>query len=182
MSRFCRIPELTADVLREIFSYNTDTGVFTRKVSTNNRAKPGEIVGCLRPDGYLCTSIAGKLYQLHRLAWLYARGAWPEGQIDHINGDRTDNRVSNLRDVSHMENGRNQKLGSTNKSGANGVHWFPSRKKWRATITVNGKSLHLGYYDTVAEAADARKLADEKHEFHRNHGRIDAAIAKESSQ
>ena len=179
MSRFCQISELTGEVIRELFAYCPDSGVFTRQVSTNNRVRPGEIVGCPRPDGYLCTSIGGKLYQLRRLAWLHMHGDWPAGQIDHINGDRTDNRISNLRDVSHIENGRNQKLGSTNKSGANGVHWFPSRKKWRAAITVNGKNRHLGYFDTVAQAAEARKIADEDHGFHRNHGRFDAAIAGE---
>ena len=171
MSRFFRIPELTAEVLRQLFSYSPGTGIFTRKVSTNNRTKIGEIAGCRRPDGYLCTRLGGKSYQMHRLAWLYVHGAWPDGQIDHINGDRTDNRISNLRDVSHVENGRNQKLGATNKSGANGVHWFSSRKKWRAAITVNGKSRHLGYFDTVAEASEARRSADEVYGFHQNHGR-----------
>lgn len=178
MSQFFRIPDLTSEVLQELFSYDAVTGVFTRKVSTNNRARVGEIVGCLRPDGYLCTSIGGKLYQLHRLAWLYAKGAWPEGQIDHINGSRTDNRIENLRDVIHAVNGRNQKMASTNKSGANGVHWFPSRKKWRAAITVNGKARHLGYFNTVEEASRARKLADEAYGFHQNHGR---ALGKEAS-
>lgn len=171
MSKYCGINEVNADVVRELFSYSTESGVVLRKISTNNRAKPGEIVGCIRPDGYLCTSIGGKLYQIHRLAWLYAHGSWPEGQIDHINGNRSDNRLSNLRDVCHVDNGRNQKLCSTNKSGINGVHWFASRGKWRATITVNGKSLHLGYFNTVAEASEARKAADEINGFHQNHGR-----------
>lgn len=178
MSRRFEITELTAAVVRELFSYSHETGIFTRKVSTNNRAKVGEVVGCIRPDGYLCASIGGNLYQLHRLAWLHANGEWPSGQIDHINGDRADNRISNLRDVQHVENGRNQKLGSTNKSGVNGVHWIQARGKWRAAITVNGKNRHLGHFDTLEAAARARKSADEHHGFHRNHGRIDAAMSQ----
>ena len=171
MSRFFEMPELTSKVLHDFFDYNSETGIVTRKISTNNRTKVGQIVGCLRPDGYLCATIGGKPYQLHRLIWLYAHGSWPSGEIDHINGNRSDNRIENLRDVTSSQNGRNKRVSSANTSGVTGVTWFKSRNKWVAAMNMNGKRIHLGYFETIDDAAKARKSADTIHGFHENHGR-----------
>ena len=101
-------------------------------------------------------------------------GEWPRHEIDHINGDPSDNRICNLRDVTHKVNGLNQKIPAHNKSGIIGVSWHNSTKKWAATITVSKKQLHLGVFDTIEQARDARSLAERKYGFHKNHGRVDA--------
>ncbi|MFC0666224.1 HNH endonuclease [Azotobacter chroococcum] len=170
---------LESSRLRELFDYNAETGVFIRKVRTTNNVKVGQVAGCIRPDGYLGIYVDNQSYQAHRLAWLYVHGRWPDGQIDHINGIRTDNRIANLRDVSHVENGRNQRLARNNTSGVNGIHWFKRRNKWRVEITVDRKKRHIGYFENLEDAVAARKAAEQSFGFHENHGRaIDAAMGK----
>lgn len=165
--------------LRALFDYSEDTGAFTRKISTSNSVRIGDIAGWVRPDGYIGMRFDGRYYQAHRLAWLYVHGVWPEGQIDHINGVRTDNRIANLRDVTHPENGKNQRMAANNTSGANGVHWFKARGKWRAEITVDGAKQHVGYFSDIEDAISARMAAEQRLGFHENHGKpaIDAAMA-----
>ena len=114
----------------------------------------------------------------HIAAWTIGTGAWPDGQIDHINGDKLDNRLSNLREVSNVENGRNQKLRNTNVSGINGVHWRKDTSKWSACICVDGKTKHLGSFENIEDAARARAAADLKYGFHSNHGRDGAVIVR----
>jgi len=100
-----------------------------------------------------------------------ATGAWPPDQIDHVNGVRTDNRIENLRSVTHAENGRNQAIPRNNTSGVMGVARRTRGKKWHAQIKVGGKQIHLGSFDDKDEAIAARAAADIEHGFHENHGR-----------
>ena len=151
---------LTAEQLRSILDYNPDTGIFTRKVSTSNRVKVGAAAGSVNGQGYLNIKVQSRLYKAHRLAWLYVNGAWPKDQIDHINRNRSDNRISNLRDVSRKQNGQNAGKRSDNKSGHPGVCWNKQRSKWEARIKHNNKQIHLGYYSTIEEALSARKAAE----------------------
>jgi len=153
-------PELTAEYLRSILNYDQETGIFTWKVSTSSRVKAGDVAGCPDGQGYLQISVQSRLYRAHRLAWLYACGEWPKLDIDHINRNRSDNRISNLRDVSRKQNGQNASKPSSNTSGYTGVSWHRRRSKWQVKITHSYKMIHLGYFSILEEAIAARKAAE----------------------
>lgn len=122
-------------------------------------------------DGYFKGKIWGIPVRAHRVIWAMAHGNWPENDIDHINHDRSDNRLANLRVVSRAENLRNMTKRRDNTSGVAGVTWKKSSGRWNASIFTGGKRRHLGYFDTIAEAARARSDAERAHGFHKNHGR-----------
>lgn len=161
--------------LRELLHYNCKTGIFHWNVSIGT-AKKGSVAGFVRkyPNGdrYINIEISSKSYQAGRLAWLYYYGKCPEYSIDHINGDSTDNRIKNLRDVRHIENCRNQKLRSTNKSGVMGVSWHKSNNRWQAAIKDHGKTIYLGSFTKLSDAANCRKNAERALNYHPNHGKI----------
>jgi hypothetical protein len=165
--------ELTQERLKSLLSYNPETGEFTWLVSRGSR-QAGEIAGCLKRDRsekvYIRIKIDGKNYLAHRLAWLYTHGEWPENDIDHIDQDSLNNRLSNLRDVTNAENGKNQKIAKNNSSGVMGVCFRNDMQKWHARIEVNGKRIHLGLFDLKDDAIVARKNAEVKYDFHPNHG------------
>jgi len=150
---------LTHDLLLSLFSYDQETGALTRK-------KDGRKTWPTNGQGYYNISVDGKRMLLHRLAWFYVHGAWPN-QIDHINGDKTDNRITNLRSVSHTDNMRNRPRYKSNTSGVTGVHWREDRKCWRAMLGHK----RLGHFKTKVEATLARKHAEEELGYHKNHGR-----------
>nr|WP_175479900.1 HNH endonuclease signature motif containing protein [Paracoccus homiensis] len=108
--------------------------------------------------------------QAHRVAWAVIHGRWPNGEIDHINGDRSDNRLANLREVTKRENHRNMAIRSDNTSGVTGVYWAREKGKWAAYIKAD-KMVALGRYDTFAEAVAARRAAEKVLGYHPNHGR-----------
>jgi hypothetical protein len=145
---------VTQERLRELLSYDSETGVFHWRVS-RGRAVAGASAGNADSYGYLQTKIYGRCYLNHRLAWLYVYGEWPDGQIDHINGSRADNRLANLRNVSISVNQQNQRGARVdNRCGLLGV----SRKgnRWQARISHPGrKDAYLGLFDTpeLAHAA-----------------------------
>jgi hypothetical protein len=145
--------------LIETLDYSPTNGVFTWKVRRNGIQR-GSIAGWVSASGHLQITINGKHYYAHRLAWLYVHGYLPSGQIDHINRDKLDNRISNLRDSSHSENQWNVGLKNTNTSGFKGVSYAYRQKKWRAAITTNKKSKHIGYFDTKERASIAYRLAE----------------------
>lgn len=124
-----------------------------------------------RVDGYPCGRFSGSTYRAHRVIWAMCKGSDPTLDIDHVNGDRADNRIENLRDVSNHENTRNRKRRLDNTSGVVGVIWRTKTQTWQAKIGVAGRTLHLGYFDSFDDAVAARKTAEVKHGFHENHGR-----------
>lgn len=146
-------------------------GQLIRKVGVSRNAKVGDVAGCYKPPGYLVVKIAQKSYYVHRLIWLYVYGQWPSKSIDHIDGDRSNNRVENLRDATAVENGRNQKINAKNQSGVTGVCWINRDSRWQANMRVKGKSINLGWFKNFNEAVKARKEAEKKYNFHPNHGR-----------
>lgn len=142
---------LTQQRLRELLSYCPETGVFTRIKRNTNAGN-----GWLDPAGYSHIMVSAKTYASHRLAWFYMTGNWPTGEIDHINGHRSDNRFANLRDTDRKSNMQNErKARKNNKSGFMGVHWRKDRSCWVSAVRVNGKAVRLGSFKTPEEAAAA---------------------------
>lgn len=160
--------ELNQAELRRILSYDPSTGIFRWRArpdrdQTWNTRFVGEIAGSVLQIGYRYINLNTKLKTAHRLAWLYMTGEWPIGQVDHINGNRSDNRWINLRAATQIENSANQGIRSTNTSGAKGVSWDAAKGRWKASITVAGKTINIGRYKTLAEAAAARRKAEDEH-------------------
>lgn len=145
------------------FGYDPVTGLITNTGT-------GSIAGVKHVKGYLTISYKGKGYLAHRLAWLLYYGEWPEKQIDHINHDKKDNRIKNLRCVSNFDNHRNMPRQKNNKSGVTGVFWYERYMKWTAYIKVSGHRKHLGYFELFDDAVKARKDAEKYYGFHKNHG------------
>lgn len=145
---------LTADL-----RYNAETGHFTRLVS-NQGARAGSIAGAVGERGYIRIRVDGRLYYAHRLAWLYVHGEWPNEDIDHINCNPTDNRISNLRLCTRPQNGANRTANKNNALGIKGVKVVG--KKFRAEISYGSKTTHLGYFSDAETAREAyRKAATE---------------------
>ena len=155
---------LTQERLKQLLDYCPETGLFTWKVANGQRIHVGDIAGHNSSRGYVVVGVDGRVYRAHRLAWFYVNGIWPGNSIDHINGNRADNRISNLRDVDSKTNTENQsRANSQNKSsGVLGVSREQGRRRWRAHITTNKKMIHLGYFDTIEEASDAYIAAKRK--------------------
>ncbi len=140
---------LTAERLRELLEYNSETGVFRWKVNKGRKFKAGMIAGNIN-HGYRVIEIDGKLYGAHRLAWLHAHGRWPAREIDHINRIKDDNRIANLREATRAQNRANCGATKNNTAGVRGV--FKRRFKFRAQIACAGRSYYLGDFSTVEEA------------------------------
>ena len=152
----------TQEQLKNLFTYNPDTGELIRKISSGG-FKKGSVAGSLTKYGYLCVRVNYRLYQIHRLIWVYVHGYFPNKDIDHINRVRTDNRLENLREATRSQNLRNKEKSNKNISGYKGVSFFARDKKWMASIQINGKKKYLGYFDTPLSAHEAYKNFAEKH-------------------
>jgi hypothetical protein len=153
----------SAERVRELFDYNSKSGVFTWKMRTSNRIRIGDRTGCTSTtDGYVYIRADGKLYQAHRLAWVWVHGEPPAQFIDHINGDRVDNRIDNLREATRAQNCHNKRMSRVCASGVKGVCLHQKTGKWRAQIHANGKQHFLGLFDTVEAAAVAAKEGRER--------------------
>jgi len=158
---------LTAEYLRELLHYEPETGQFTWKVSRRGVIKPGTIAGFLvyfkgKPRRFI--HIDDKKYAVHRLAWLYVTGNWPQYDIDHINTDSLDNRWDNLRPATKQQNARNRGITVRNTSGFKGVYWNSPARNWKACIGHLGKMIHIGMYNTPEEAHAA--YCDRAFELH----------------
>jgi hypothetical protein len=149
--------DLTAQRLRTLLSYDRETGVFRWTVRTSNRISIGDVAGNPLATGYLQICIDGHTHTAHRLAWLYVHGVWPSGQIDHLDGVRTNNAIGNLRDVPAKINRQNLRLPrSDNKSSSYlGVTFSKRRQRWIAQIFVDGKHIHIGQFLDEQSAAVA---------------------------
>jgi len=155
---------LTAEEARKYLSFDAETGEFVRISFPANAHCRDRMRMRFRGDsakyGYLKLKFLGKNYQAHRMAWLLHYGEWPQLTIDHINRDRTDNRISNLRDVSQSENARNRGV-SVREKNARGCTFIASSGKWQSQITVNKRNYYLGCYLTEEQAIAAYRNAAE---------------------
>lgn len=143
---------LTQDRLKKLLDYDPELGIFTRKVA-RKKSLIGKVSGYKNPDGYLRIKIGAKTYLAHRLAWLFVYGKFPDNDIDHIDHNSVNNRISNLRDVSHTENMQNQVSAHANGStGLLGVSYRKDRNTYKAIISLNGKQKVLGHFKTAPEA------------------------------
>lgn len=162
---------VTYDMANTLFDYCKDTGVITRKISTNNRNKAGDEAGRINSQGYRCVSVNYIKIRIHRLVWMMHYGSWPDGEVDHIDHQKTNNRISNLRLVTHHENTKNTSKSKANTSGKTGVSFDKLNKKWESYISSGGKKIKLGRFDTVELAVEARKSAEVTFNYHANHGK-----------
>jgi hypothetical protein len=145
--------DLTVSRLQEFVSYDPNTGFFTRVVGNNRNTHAGDVAGTVHRTGYVYLMIDRKTYAAHRLAWFYMFGAWPANDIDHINGNKSDNRLANLRDLPTKLNCQNERSArKNNPTGLMGVQFRKGRQKWTATVRVEGKSYRLGSFSTAEEA------------------------------
>lgn len=175
-------------LLRELFCYDPSTGALTWREREPrhflNVSHPKAVCGkwnrryagtsaLATPDrhGYLRGNFRGRTVLRHRVVMALITGAWPANDVDHVNGDRSDNREVNLRAVTRAENSRNAAKPARNTSGRVGVSYDRQRGKWAAFITVNYRKLSLGRYADRADAVAAREDAEKLHGFHANHGR-----------
>ena len=147
-------------LIREQINYDPETGIFVWSTSGPKR-KRGERAGSTDPRGYRRITINGKYYLEHRLAWFLSNREWPR-KIDHINGDKTDNRLANLRPATTSENGRNRPAQRNGGSKFKGVGFHSQKGRWRARIFADGKELHLGLFDDEIAAAKAYDEAASK--------------------
>lgn len=158
---------LTHSEVSELLEYAPETGALTWKPRVKgrgwNRAQGGATH--VSDQGYITLNIKGRVYRGHRLAWLLYYGEWPDGNIDHINRVRSDNRISNLRVVEQAENMQNTNVYRTNKSGHKGVFWHKEINKWWAYINVGRRRVCLGRFANKAEAIAAR--AEAERTYHR---------------
>ena len=174
---------LSIDVVREALAYNSDTGEMlwkarptshfraVRDCTAWNGRYANTVAGNVTVRGYRTIILFNALHYAHRIAWALHYGSWPKNQIDHINHNRGDNRICNLRDVTGLENMKNQSLVNRNTSGVTGVSWDKRSEKWRAVIRHNYRNITIGIFDSFEEAVSARKAAEVKMDFHPNHGR-----------
>lgn len=139
--------------IRSHLSYDPETGILTR-LST------GKPTGSLDQTGHLRVWLLGESHAASRIAWKLYHGTEPE-YVDHIDRDTTNNRISNLRSVSHQVNCTNRRIKSDNTSGVAGVQWVKRNQKWRVVIGVNGKRTSLGHYDNILDAVAVRKSAEQ---------------------
>lgn len=161
---------LSVDVLKANVSYDSETGLFTRtKTHPKRKYLAGSVTGVQRPDGYLQVMIEGKIYLAHRLAWLYVYGVMPTHYIDHINGIKNDNRITNLRDIKQSVNLQNQRKAKRNRLSSSflGVSFSnkgtPKEKPFRARIVIDKKEIFLGSFPTEQEAHNAYLIAKRKY-------------------
>jgi hypothetical protein len=161
--------DVTVDLLKELFDYDKETGDLIWKVSKGG-VTSGAVVGCITQYGYKQVRINKKSYLAHRIVFLLHKGYLPK-TLDHINGDRVDNRIENLRPVTINQNQHNRKLNKNNTSGHKGVSWCKLTNKWKTSIKLEGKRINLGTFDNLEEAAEVvREAREELHGSYANHG------------
>ena len=156
---------ITQSEVKGIFNYDPETGDFTWRVDRGTRAKAGDKAGC-NHNGYIRVGLDGRNYLVHRLIWLYMTGAFPDGEIDHINRVKDDNRFGNLRVVSSKGNSKNLSLSKANTTGISGVFWDKKLEKWQVQI----RGAHEGFFPCLLDAVATRFRVYKELGFDITHG------------
>lgn len=163
---------ITQEELKKILNYDPDTGEFVWRINICN-VRTGDVAGNVAKSGtkiYRFIMINYKNYRAHRLAWLYVHGEFPENHIDHIDGNGCNNKLQNIRQVTRFQNQKNMRRSSSNKSGVTGVYFRKDTRAWCVQITANLKKITIGCFNNIFDAVCARKNAEIKYGFHKNHG------------
>lgn len=182
--------DIDPGILRDLLSYDAESGKlfwlprqesmfnpayhFTaaqRAAQWNSRFAGKEALTNQGARGQKLGKIICRSYYAHRVAWAIHHGSWPNGEIDHINGDPSDNRIANLRDVTRSINMRNRPAFKKSKTGHPGIAWRDRFSAYQVRICVDNREIHLGYFKSLDEAIEVRKRAERIHNFHENHGR-----------
>ncbi len=147
---------ITQERLKDVLNYDSESGIFTWKKKTNRNILIGSVAGAGHSGGYITISIDGKRYYAHRLAWLYVYGTWPDSQIDHVDNNKINNKISNLRDVCAGLNSQNKiRCQRNNSTGMLGVARCSNSNKFAAYICTNGSKKYLGIFETKELAHQA---------------------------
>jgi hypothetical protein len=152
-------------MLREVLDYDPLTGIFAWKISPRYGLQIGSLAGNVDVHGYRRIGIDGESFRASHLAIFYVTGEWPYGEVDHVNNDgpKADDRLCNLRSASKQENGANRGKNRNNTSGYKRVSWAGWANKWRTSVKVHGRQIHIGYFDTRQKAHLAYRDAARKH-------------------
>lgn len=157
------------EIANSKYHYDKETGNFIRKNNGGFGTKKGDIAGTVKDNGYVCIDINGKKIYAHRLAIAFTTGEFPDCEVDHINRDKTDNRLCNLRVVTAFDNSKNKGMQSNNKSGVTGVYYNKKGKCWVAQLRYNHKTIYLGQSKDKDKAINIRKKGLKDYGFHENH-------------
>jgi hypothetical protein len=145
-----------AEVLRWMMDYSPETGEIIWRVRVNGRVPIGAPATCKHPSGYIYVQVFGRKFQAHRIAWAHFYGEWPSLFLDHIDGDRANNRIANLREATKSQNSANRGAASTKKSSVfKGIYFDKRSLRWRAIIGAYGQRIELGRFATEQEAVAA---------------------------
>jgi hypothetical protein len=155
------MPALTQEKLKELLSYDPETGVFRWEVRKCQKVRVGSIAGYQEGRGYTQIMIDGKNHRAHRLAWLYVYGYFPETDLDHKDKNKSNNKINNLREASRQCNMRNVGNFKHNKSGVKGVYLDYHKNKWVAQVTIENKQFYLGSYEDFDEAVCTRLAVEQ---------------------
>jgi hypothetical protein len=175
--------EIDQKTAERLLDYCRETGVLTWKLRDrdlfqtdkhwkwwNKRFSGTRAFPVTNNHGYMTGAIFGRKFSAHRVCWLIHTGSWPNGDIDHIDGNKANNAIKNLRDCSTQQNMRNQRKSSRNTTGITGVYWHKRANKWTAAVGIDGKVKSLGYFKNKEDAAEARLSANIAVGFSQRHG------------
>ena len=146
---------ITQAELHDIFDYVDGNLVFKRD---RWKSKVGKIAGTKDGKGYLRVRLNWNMYSIHRLVWMYHNGDFPKSLLDHIDGNRLNNKIENLREATHYENNVNSRKQIDNTSGYKNVTWRKDKQKWQVKCNSFGKTYYGGYYDDIEKAAEQANL------------------------
>lgn len=154
---------LTWETLTNVLEYDENTGIFTWRENRGYKAKIGTQAGSLEQTGYISIRLGRVSYLAHRLAWFYVYKCWPTNYIDHIDRNKVNNAISNLRDIEQVWNSRNRDINKNNTSGYTGVYFSSKDNTWKAEIIINTIKTRLGSFSTPEEASEVYRAFEKAH-------------------